>query len=146
LRYLILSQARLPIPPQGHLYGAGSAGGEYSGANPAVNGPRGRFFRRRDGAFGRVGISYPSIDAENGQQAANWPAKEPRMNEDVLNTSLRKFLKTVGVTSQREIEMAIRDAVAAGRIKGNEALKARMVLTIDAVGLSHTIDATVELE
>jgi hypothetical protein len=68
------------------------------------------------------------------------------MNEEVLNTSLRKFLKTVGVTSQREIEMAIRDAVAAGRIKGNEALKARMVLTIDAVGLSHTIDSTIELE
>ena len=68
------------------------------------------------------------------------------MNEDVLNTSLRKFLKTVGVTSQREIETAIRDAVASGRIKGNEALKARMVLTIDTVGLSHTIDSTIELE
>jgi hypothetical protein len=68
------------------------------------------------------------------------------MNEEVLNTSLRKFLKTVGVTSQREIEKAIRDAVAAGRIKGNEALKARMVLTIGEVGLDHTIDATIELE
>jgi hypothetical protein len=68
------------------------------------------------------------------------------MNEDVLNTSLRKFLKTVGVTSQREIEKAIRDAVAAGRIKGNEALKARMVLTIGEVGLDHTIDSTIELE
>jgi hypothetical protein len=68
------------------------------------------------------------------------------MNEEVLNTSLRKFLKTVGVTSQREIEKAIRDAVAAGRIKGNEALKARMVLTIGEVGLDHTIDSTIELE
>jgi hypothetical protein len=68
------------------------------------------------------------------------------MNEDVLNTSLRKFLKTVGVTSQREIEKAIRDAVAAGHIKGNEALKARMVLTIGEVGLDHTIDSTIELE
>jgi hypothetical protein len=68
------------------------------------------------------------------------------MNEDVLNTSLRKFLKTVGVTSQREIEVAIRDAVAAGKIKGNEALKARMVLTIDAIGLNHAIDSTIELE
>ena len=68
------------------------------------------------------------------------------MNEDVLNTSLRKFLKTVGVTSQREIEMAIRDAVASGRIKGNEALKARMVLTVDAVGLNHTIESTIELD
>ena len=68
------------------------------------------------------------------------------MNEDVLNTSLRKFLKTVGVTSQREIEASIRDAIEAGRIKGNEALKARMVLTIGAVGLDHTIDGTIELE
>jgi hypothetical protein len=68
------------------------------------------------------------------------------MNEDVLNTSLRKFLKTVGVTSQREIEVAIRDAIAAGRLKGNEALKARMVLTIDGVGLNHEIDSTIELE
>lgn len=68
------------------------------------------------------------------------------MNEEVLNTSLRKFLKTVGVTSQREIENAIRAAVAAGRIKGNEAVKAQMVLTIGAAGLNHTIDGTIELE
>ena len=44
------------------------------------------------------------------------------MNEDVLNTSVRKFLKTVGVSSQREIEKAVRDAVANGRLKGNEKL------------------------
>ncbi|MFA6266797.1 MAG: DUF6494 family protein [Pseudolabrys sp.] len=68
------------------------------------------------------------------------------MNEDVLNTTLRQFLKTVGVTSQREIEKAIRDAVASGKIKGNEALKARMVLTIDEVGLHHTIDSVIETE
>jgi hypothetical protein len=68
------------------------------------------------------------------------------MNEDVLNTSMRKFLKTVGVTSQREIEKAIRDAVTSGQIKGNEALKAKMVLTIGEVDLDHTIDGTIELE
>jgi hypothetical protein len=68
------------------------------------------------------------------------------MNEDVFNTSLRKFLKTVGVGSQREIELAIRDAVAAGRLKGNEPIKARMVLTIDAVGLNQSFDSTIELE
>jgi predicted lactoylglutathione lyase len=68
------------------------------------------------------------------------------MNEEVLNTSLRKFLKTVGVTSQREIEQAIRAAVAGGRIKGNEAVKAQMVLTIEAAGLNHKIDGTIELE
>ncbi|HEX3709523.1 MAG TPA: DUF6494 family protein [Pseudolabrys sp.] len=68
------------------------------------------------------------------------------MNEEVLNTSLRKFLKTVGVTSQREIEQAIRAAVAGGRIKGNEAVRAQMVLTIEAAGLNHKIDGTIELE
>lgn len=44
------------------------------------------------------------------------------MNEDVLNMQLRKFLKTVGVTSQREIERAVRDALSAGRITGQETL------------------------
>jgi len=68
------------------------------------------------------------------------------MNEDVLNTSMRKFLKTVGVTSQREIEKAVRAAVADGRLKGNEALGATMVLTIDKAGLSYTIEGTIELD
>ncbi len=68
------------------------------------------------------------------------------MNEEVLNMSLRKFLKVVGVTSQQEIEKAIRAAVADGRLKGNEALSARVVLTIDKAGLSHKIDGTIELE
>jgi len=68
------------------------------------------------------------------------------MNEEVLNTSLRKYLKTVGVTSQREIEKAIRAAVAGGRIKGNEALKAKMVLTIGEVGLNHEVDGVIELD
>ncbi|MCP3462996.1 MULTISPECIES: DUF6494 family protein [unclassified Bradyrhizobium] len=67
------------------------------------------------------------------------------MNEDQFNTSLRKFLKQVGVTSQREIEKAVRDAIAGGKIKGHEKLKAKMVLTIDSVGLVHEVDDTIEL-
>ena len=67
------------------------------------------------------------------------------MNEEALNMSLRRFLKVVGVTSQQEIEKAIRAAVAEGRIKGDEALSAQMVLTIGKVGLSHKIDGTIEL-
>jgi hypothetical protein len=46
------------------------------------------------------------------------------MNEDAFNTSIRKFLKVVGVTSQREIEKAVREAVASGRLKGSESLPA----------------------
>lgn len=67
------------------------------------------------------------------------------MDEDQFNTSLRKFLKQVGVTSQREIEKAVRDAIAAGRIKGHEKLTAKMVLTIDSVGLVHEVNDTIEL-
>lgn len=68
------------------------------------------------------------------------------MNEDVLNTSMRRFLKTVGVTSQREIEKAVRAAVASGKLKGNEALAAKMTLTISGINLTHIVDDNIELE
>ena len=68
------------------------------------------------------------------------------MNEDVLNVSVRKFLKKVGVTSQREIEQAVRAAVSSGRLKGNETLPAKATLTIDGVGLAIEIEGAVELE
>ena len=67
------------------------------------------------------------------------------MNEDVLNMQLRKFLKTVGVTSQREIERAVREALSAGRITGQETLDVHMTLEIPAVGLTHHIDGTIAL-
>jgi hypothetical protein len=67
------------------------------------------------------------------------------MNEDVFNTSLRKFLKKVGVTSQREIEKAVRDAVASGRLKGNEKLPAKIVLTVGGINLIHEITDEIEL-
>ena len=68
------------------------------------------------------------------------------MNEDVLNTTIRKFLKTVGVTSQREIEKAVREAIAQGKLKGNEALPAVMTLKIGKLDLSYEISGVVELE
>jgi hypothetical protein len=68
------------------------------------------------------------------------------MNEDALNTSIRKFLKVVGVTSQREIEKAVREAVASGRLKGSESLPAKVTLTVGGIDLSHTIDATIDLD
>jgi hypothetical protein len=67
------------------------------------------------------------------------------MNEEALNASLRKFLKVVGVTSQREIEQAIRKAVADGKLKDTASVPARVVLTIEQAGLTHTIDGTIEL-
>jgi Family of unknown function (DUF6494) len=67
------------------------------------------------------------------------------MNEDIFNTSLRKFLKKVGVTSQREIEKAVRDAIEAGRLKGDEKLPVKMVLTLGGVSLSHEVTDEIEL-
>ena len=67
------------------------------------------------------------------------------MNEEALNMSLRKFLPVVGVTSQPEIEKAIRAALADGRLKGDETVQAQMVLTIGKVGLTHKIYGDIEL-
>jgi Family of unknown function (DUF6494) len=71
--------------------------------------------------------------------------EEAPMNEDVFNASLRAFLKKVGITSQREIEKAVRDAIASGRLKGHEKLPAKMVLTLGGVSLTHEIADEIEL-
>ena len=68
------------------------------------------------------------------------------MNEDVFNTSIRKFLKTLGVTGQREIEKAVRAAVASGKLKGNEKLSAKATISIASLGFTHEIVDDIELE
>ena len=68
------------------------------------------------------------------------------MNEDVFNMELRKFLKKVGVTSQREIEQAVRDAIAAGKLSGDETLKAKVRLTIEGLDLAQDIDGQISLK
>src|SRR5262245_4509515 len=72
-------------------------------------------------------------------------ARRTAMNEDAFNMSVRNFLKKVGITSQREIEKAVRAALASGRLKGSEKLPAKMVLTIGGVGLTHEISGDIEL-
>lgn len=67
------------------------------------------------------------------------------MDEDDFNTEIRKFLKKVGITSQREIEKAVKGALEAGKLSGSETLKARMRLEIDEVDLNITIDGDIEL-
>ena len=52
------------------------------------------------------------------------------MNEDVFNASIRKFLKTLGVSAQREIEKAVREALATGKLKGHEKLPAKATVTL----------------
>ena len=68
------------------------------------------------------------------------------MNEDAFNMGLRKFLKQVGITSQRALEEAARAAADAGKLKGHRAVRARMVLTVEELGLKHTIEDEIPLQ
>jgi len=68
------------------------------------------------------------------------------MNQDTFNLGIRKFLKTVGVASQREIEQAVAKAVADGTIAGTETLSVTMTLTVDALQLQRTFDGAIALE
>ena len=67
------------------------------------------------------------------------------MNEEAFNMSIRKFLKKVGVTSQREIENAVRAAADAGKL-GTGPLKAQVRLTVNGVDLDVTIDGDIDLD
>jgi hypothetical protein len=67
------------------------------------------------------------------------------MDEEALNTSVRKFLKKLGVTAQREIEMAVRNADAKGQLKGNSPLPAKAVVTVGGIDLKFEIDGDIEL-
>ncbi len=68
------------------------------------------------------------------------------MNEEALNATLRKFLKKVGITSQREIEVAVRNAVAKGQLKGNESLLAKATVHVEGLNLTFDIKGDIELE
>ena len=67
------------------------------------------------------------------------------MDEEVFNMQLRKFLKNVGITSQREIESAVRAALEDGTLKGDETVKTKVTLSIESLGLSTEIDGDINL-
>ena len=67
------------------------------------------------------------------------------MEEDVFNIQLRKFLKKVGIQSQREIEQAVRHGIASGTLKGNETLNASVRLQLSETDLDITINDDIKL-
>jgi len=71
---------------------------------------------------------------------------EAIMDEQILNLSVRKFLKTVGVSSQREIEQAVAKAVSAGTISGVETLVATMTLRVAGLQLEVRFDGDIQLQ
>jgi hypothetical protein len=68
------------------------------------------------------------------------------MDQESFNLSIRKFLKMVGVNSQREIEQAVQQAVAAAKLKGEETLAAKVTLEIPALGLRVPFDGEIRLK
>lgn len=68
------------------------------------------------------------------------------MNEETLNMEVRKYLKKVGITSQREIEHAVLKAVESKMLNGTESIAVEMTLSIPAIGLNCSIEGEIALE
>ena len=75
-----------------------------------------------------------------GDHAHPYSFERIAMDEDRFNIALRKFLKVVGITSQREIERVVRE----GKVDGTE-LKLRMTLTAENAPLNHVVEETIDL-
>jgi hypothetical protein len=68
------------------------------------------------------------------------------VHEETFNISIRKFLKIVGITSQREIEQAVRKALEEGHIKGDETFPASVTLAVPGLNISFKIDGEIRLQ
>jgi len=68
------------------------------------------------------------------------------MDQETFNLSIRKFLKMVGVNSQREIEHAVEKALTAKKLSGNESLAAHVTLEIPQVGLKVPFHGEIKLK
>ena len=68
------------------------------------------------------------------------------MDQETFNLSIRKFLKMVGVNSQREIEQAVQKALEARKLKGNESLAAKVILEIPSLGVKVPFDGEIKLQ
>lgn len=68
------------------------------------------------------------------------------MNDETLNMSIRRFLKTVGVNSQLAIEKAVNRGMAEGKVKGNEVYPVQMTLTVNGLDINVKFDGEVRLE
>jgi uncharacterized protein DUF6494 len=68
------------------------------------------------------------------------------VDEEAFNLSVRRFLKKLGVTSQREIELAVREQLDTGALRGDETLAARAVVTVDGLDKEIVVTGDIALE
>ena len=67
------------------------------------------------------------------------------MDEEVFNMSVRRFLKKLGVTAQREIELAVREQLEAGELRGDETLDATATVVVSGMGRDVVVSGTIKL-
>jgi Family of unknown function (DUF6494) len=92
---------------------------------------------------GNAGIGGPSTLGGRGRVCASSGERSRKggtVDEEVFNMSVRKFLKKLGVTAQREIELAVREQLAGGDLQGDETLDATATVTV--AGLSRDVVVT----
>ena len=68
------------------------------------------------------------------------------MDQETFNLSIRKFLKLVGVSSQREIEQAVQKSLESGKLKGSEAVPVKCTLEIPSLGVRVPFDGEIRLK
>jgi hypothetical protein len=68
------------------------------------------------------------------------------MDQETFNLSIRKFLKMVGVNSQREIEQAVQQALQSGKLKGGETFPVKATLEIPQLGIKVPFDGEIKLK
>jgi hypothetical protein len=68
------------------------------------------------------------------------------MDQETFNLSIRKFLKMVGVNSQREMEQAVQQALASGKLKGSESVPVKCTLEIPSLGVKVPFDGEMRLK
>ena len=67
------------------------------------------------------------------------------MDEETFNMSVRKFLKKLGITAQREIDLAVREQVKAGELRGDETLEATATITVRGISEDVVVTGTIAL-
>ena len=68
------------------------------------------------------------------------------MDQETFNLSIRKFLKNVGVNSQREMEQAVQKAIQSGKLKGSESIPVKVTLEIPSLGVKVPFDGEMRLK
>jgi hypothetical protein len=68
------------------------------------------------------------------------------MDQETFNLSIRKFLKMVGVNSQREMEQAVQNSMQSGKLKGEETIPVKMTLEIPSLGIKVPFDGEIKLK